>query len=83
MRADGARAAGGDRVVGAGIGRADVDPEDVDRRAQLVERRRGPEGVDERRARVVEVVLLCGGEAFGQEHDVERPIAGRSAEDLG
>ena len=37
----------GDRIVGAGIGGADVDPEHVDRRAELVVRRRGAEGGDE------------------------------------
>ena len=77
-----ARAAGRGRVVGAGVGRADVDPEDVDRRGQLVERRRAAERGHERCAGGVEVVLLRGGEALGEQDDVERAVARGAAEDL-
>jgi hypothetical protein len=78
-----AGAAGGGRVIGTGVGRTDVDPENVDRRAQLIERRRRTKCVDERGTRVVEIILLGIGEAFSQEDDIKRPVAGCATEDLG
>ena len=64
------------------IGRADVHPKDVDGRRQFVEWWRGAEGGDETVAGGVEVGLLSRGESLGQHHDVERPVAGRTAENL-
>ena len=55
----------------------------VDGYAQLVIRRRGAEGGDESVAGVIEIVLLGGGEAFGQQSHVERAIARSRSEDLG
>ena len=70
------------RIVSAGIGGRDVDAKDVDGRAELVERRRSDEGRHERRARGVESVLLCRGEAVAEQHHVEGTVARRAAVDL-
>ena len=77
-----AGSSGGNGIVGAGIGRPDVHPEDVDRRPELIEGWRGPERVEERRARRVEVGLLPGGESFGEQHDIERTVPRGASEDL-
>ncbi len=74
--------AGGDRVVRAGLVRRHVDAEDIEGVRHLAERVGPGERGNERRTRQVEVALLRVGETFGEQHDVERLVAGGRAEDL-
>ena len=77
-----AGAAGGNRVVRAGLVRGHVDAEDIEGVRHLTERVGPGERGHERRTRQVEVALLRVGEAFGEQHDVERLVARGGAEDL-